>query len=288
MPRRLDATNAIDPTASLITNISLDHCDWLGEDIESIAAEKAGIMRSGVPTVFASTDVPSAILEHAERAAARLLLAGRDFQHRRDGDGLWAWTSDGRVLERLQPPGLRGEFQYGNVAAVLALLEAAGLDRALDVALINRVLPTLSLAGRMQAVRAGGANWLLDVAHNPAAAEALAAALGGAGRNDATLWAIIGVLDDKDVAGIVMPLDPLVDHWIAVTAASPRAIPAVELGRQIGNICNRPCRISESLQGAMDAARGQVAARDTILVTGSFYVVGPALHKLGLYSRPEP
>ena len=283
---RLDATNAIDPTASLITNVALDHCNWLGDDVESIAAEKAGIMRNAVTTVVGATEVPEALLEHAERSGARLLLAGRDFHCQRHDNGLWTWRSSGRVFENLQPPGLRGEFQYGNVAAVLTLLDAAGLDRALDVALINRVLPTLSLAGRMQRISAGDANWLLDVAHNPAAAAELGAALAAERRDAADTWAIIGALDDKDIAGIATPLNPVVDHWIAVTADCPRALPAAELGRQIGNACNRPCRIIDSLEDAMDYARGRAAAEDTLLVTGSFYVVGPALSALGLYSRP--
>lgn len=284
---RLDATNAIDPTASLITNVALDHCDWLGDDIETIAAEKAGIMRGGVTTVYGARDVPSAVLDHAKRSGAHLLLAGRDFDYERDSSGLWKWTSTDRALGDLPAPGLRGDFQYGNVAAVLALLEAAGLDRALDVALINRVLPTLSLAGRMQEFKAGGPRWLLDVAHNPAAAAQLGEVLADERRDESETWAIIGALDDKDVAGIVTPLDPYVDHWIAVTADSPRAVTAAELGRQIGNACNRPCRIIDSLAEAMDFAGNRAGDQDTLLVTGSFYVVGPALRALGLYSRRE-
>ena len=88
MGGRLDATNVIEPTASLITNVSLDHCGWLGEDIESIAYEKAGVMRHGVPTVFAASDVPDAIIDHARDCGARLLLAGRDFVHR---SRVWGW-----------------------------------------------------------------------------------------------------------------------------------------------------------------------------------------------------
>ena len=179
---RLDATNAIEPTASLITNVSLDHCDWLGDDVEAIGVEKAGVMRQGVPTVFAATEVPRSVTHHAHRCGAELLLAGRDFQYLRDNFsndnfGTWTWTGRDVSLENLRPPGLRGEFQFGNASAVLALLEAAGLTRVLDAALVNRVLPEVALAGRMQFVHAGGARWLLDVAHNPAAAEQLAESL---------------------------------------------------------------------------------------------------------------
>jgi len=283
---RLDATNAIAPTASLITNVSLDHCDWLGDDVEAIGAEKAGVMRQGVPTVFAATEIPQSVTRHADHCGAELLLAGRDFQHARDETGTWTWTGRSITLENLRPPGLRGKFQVDNASAVLALVEAAGLSRVLDTALVNKVLPDVTLAGRMQCVRAGGARWLLDVAHNPAAAEKLAESLA----NDAApapVCALIGLLDDKDVAGIVMPLNAHVDHWIAVTADSHRAVPAPELARRISDCCNRPCRVSESLAAGMRYAQQHAGTNGTVLVTGSFYTVGPALRELELYSPPR-
>ncbi len=283
MGGRLDATNVIEPTASLITNVSLDHCGWLGEDIESIAFEKAGVMRRDVPTVFAASDVPNAIVDHAQDCGARLLLAGRDFRHeRRSGDN-WSWSGAGRQFESLREPGLHGDFQLQNAAGVLALLISAGLGDGLTSELLNDVLPALALTGRLQTVTAGGANWLLDVAHNPAAAAGLAATLNDGGDT----WCIIGLLDDKDVEGIAAPLNDHVGHWIAVTAESHRALAAEECGRRIANCSDRPCMIGESLRDAMDYARRHAAPDDRILITGSFYLVGPALQILELYSRPE-
>ncbi|MDH4015674.1 MAG: Mur ligase family protein, partial [Chromatiales bacterium] len=118
MGGRLDATNVVEPTAALITTVSLDHCDWLGKDIETIAVEKAGVMRGGIPVVFGSADVPQAIIDRAESLGADLRLRGRDYS-----------------LDAVPQPGLRGEFQVGNAAAVLALLRAAGLKEAADEAL---------------------------------------------------------------------------------------------------------------------------------------------------------
>ena len=286
MGGRLDASNAIEPTASLITNVSLDHCDWLGEDIETIAFEKAGVMRKGVPTVFGSPDVPKSVLQHAKSIGAELLLAGRDFSYEHSGEGVWDWTGRAARRSSLGAPGLQGEFQVSNAAAVLALLEAAGLSNALDTALLNRVLPKLQLAGRMQTFRAAGTNWLLDVAHNPAAATVLAEVLAAREAVGKT-WAIVALLDDKDVEGIVAPLNRQVDHWIAVTASSPRAVEVSELARRIANYCDRPCRISDSLDDAMEYAQQSASENDRILLTGSFYLVGPALLKLALYSRPQ-
>jgi dihydrofolate synthase/folylpolyglutamate synthase len=267
MGGRLDATNAIDPTGVLISNVSLDHCDWLGKDIDTIAVEKAGVMRGGIPVVFGAEDVPQAIIERAAEIGAHLLLRDRDYS-----------------LDSVPQPGLRGGFQVGNAAAVIALLKAAGLEAAADDGLVAEVLPTVEVTGRGQSVELDGIEWLLDVAHNPAAAEALAATLAADGHSGATL-AIVGMLDDKDVEGCVQPLNEHVDQWIAVTANSHRAIPAQELARRIATACGRPCLVANSLGDAMESARRDASINDRILATGSFFLVGPVLERL--YSRPQ-
>lgn len=283
---RLDACNAIEPTASLITNVSLDHCDWLGDDVETIALEKAGVMRTGVPTVFGSRDVPRSLLDQAGTIGADLLRIGRDFDYEYGPDGEWNWTGREVTLSSLPHPGLRGDFQIGNAAAVLALIEAAGLNKALDAKRLRRVLSAVTLTGRLQAIHESGIEWLLDAAHNPAGAAVLAKTLATQNVPGHT-WAIAGILDDKDVEGIATLLNGAVDHWIAVTANSPRAVCADELARRIANACGRPCRIGESIDDAMDYARRNASEDDRILVTGSFYLVGPALRILELYSRPQ-
>ena len=270
MGGRLDATNVIDPTAALITNVALDHCAWLGTDVESIAAEKAGVMRPGIPVVFADAEVPQAIRDHAAAIGARLLLRDRDFS-----------------LAGVPQPGLAGEFQVGNAAAVIALLSAAGLEAAADRELAARVLPAVRLPGRGQRVMADGIEWLFDVAHNPAAARRLATILAAAERGGKTI-ALLAMLDDKDIEGVVAALDEHVDLWVATKADSPRALAAGELARRVANATDRPCLIAESLDAALGAVRGAATPADRILVTGSFYIVGPVLQAVGLYSRPQP
>jgi len=285
---RLDATNAISPTASLITNISLDHCDWLGGDVETIAVEKAGVMRCGIATVFGANDVPDTIKTQAETIAARLLLAGRDFEFQIGADHQWSWRGPSGELQGLQQPGLVGEFQTGNAAAVLALLDVAGFAAAIDAELVNRVLPNVSLTGRLQRLVSEGHEWLIDVAHNPAAAEALASTLGlmgPSGESSGTTFAIVGLLDDKDVAGIIGPLAEQVDTWIAMTAASDRAVAANELARQVSNITGKACLVATSPQDAVEFARRNASENDRILATGSFFTVGPILDQLATESR---
>ncbi len=277
MGGRLDAVNAVAADAGLITNVSLDHCDWLGDDIETIAREKAGIMRAGKPVVFAAHERPVSIEQVSSETGAELIAAGRDYDWLAGQSG-WSWQGRTLNLEALAPPPLKGEFQVGNAAGVLALLEAAGRTKLLDTRKVNRAFRGLSLAGRMQHID-GDRHWLLDVAHNAAAAEVLARQL-DQDRIDGSTVAIVGTLDDKDVEGIVRPLVPEVDHWIAVEVDSPRAIAVDELARRIANAANTGCLEAESIDAAVTRARELTGETDRVLVTGSFYLVGPALEAL--------
>jgi len=173
---------------------------------------------------------------------------------------------------------LPGEHQVGNAAAVLALIESAGLEDLLREELINKALGHVRLDGRMQELESG-AHWLLDVAHNPAAAAELANMLRAESHTARTV-AIIGMLDDKDVEGVVRPLADQVDHWIAVTADSPRAIDARELARQVANTTDAACQVADSLDAAIGIVQELANPADRVLVTGSFYLVGPVLERL--------
>ena len=276
MGGRLDAVNAIEPDASLITNVSLDHCAWLGNDTESIAREKAGIMRAGKPVVFGSTTVPDAIPRHAQATGARLLVAGRDFGYETSMDGTWRWHGRQRELTGLQRPSLCGRTQLQNASAVLALLEALGRDDLLDAAYVGRSLASIRLRGRFQVV---DERWILDVVHNAGAALVLADLLGERYREGRTIG-IVGMLGDKDIAGFITPLCAHVDAWIAVSIGGTRAGPAERLAREIANVCNRPCLVAADLDTAMRLADERALDCDRILVTGSFYIVGPALEWL--------
>jgi dihydrofolate synthase/folylpolyglutamate synthase len=272
MGGRLDAVNAVEPTASLITNIALDHCAWLGDSVEAIAAEKAGVMRPGKATVFAAADMPQTIADTARATGAVLLAATRDYHWSTQG-AEWSWQFAGLSLGGLQRPSLVGEFQVQNAAGVLTLLAAAGFEDLLETTVIDAALASIVLPGRAQTIED---RFLLDVAHNPAAARALATAVGGTGPGRATVT-ILGMLDDKDVAGFVAALDPLTDHWIAVTPGSSRALTAGELARQVANATDRPCWIADSMSHAIERACEISAEQGKILITGSFYTVGAAL-----------
>jgi dihydrofolate synthase / folylpolyglutamate synthase len=277
MGGRLDAVNAVEPDAGLITNVTLDHCDWLGHDVETIAIEKAGIMRRGKPFVFGSKEVPRSIGREAERIGAKLLLAGRDFDWSADGMG-WAWRGATMRLDALARPSLEGEHQLENAAAVLALLEAMGCVELLRPEVVDTAFSRLAMPGRMQRF-GSGPRWLVDVAHNPGAAVVLAQTLRAEPHAGRTI-VIFGMLDDKDVAGVLTSLRNLVDVWIAVTAESPRAIDADELARRVANQVGAACLVAGSIEEAIQQARRIAEPCDRIVVTGSFYVVGPVLEHL--------
>ncbi len=279
MGGRLDAVNAIEPDAGIITNVSLDHCAWLGDDIESIAAEKAGILRSGKPFIFGAAEAPDSILAAAADLGTDLCVLDTDFEYSPESDHTWGWSGRRTKLTNLRMPALAGNFQCQNAAAVLALVEALQLDVLLDRELINGAFDRLELAGRCQMIQSNR-RWLLDVAHNPDAASVLGCYLSGLGESGRTVT-IIGMLEDKDLPGIVSPLLGCVDAWLAVTADAKQALPARALAAEIANLSDKPCLVADSLPDAMRHAGDQTTSEDLILVTGSFYVVGPALEWLG-------
>ena len=270
---RLDAVNAVEPSACLITNVALDHCDWLGNTIPMIAREKAGIMRAGKPVVFAGTDVPEVIIDHAARLGADLRLARRDYNWARIDDRQWRFEGRRHTLDPLSPPALEGDYQLANAAGAIALLDATEIRLSRDD--VDRGLRKMALPGRMQ--RHG--NWLFDVAHNPAAAAALAGTL-GMRPVDGRCVAVIGMLEDKDVDGVLAELVPVVDDWVVVEAISPRALSVNDLAERIARLSDGSITEAGDIDEAVERAGD--ANGDITLVTGSFFVVGPVQQALGL------
>ncbi|HTN27554.1 MAG TPA: bifunctional tetrahydrofolate synthase/dihydrofolate synthase, partial [Burkholderiales bacterium] len=204
MGGRLDAVNVVDADVALVTSIDLDHCDWLGRDRETIGREKAGIFRAGRPAIFGARDMPASIREAAQTLGADLQQLGRDFDWVRNG-ARWTWRGRAGEQRDLPAPALHGEIQYDNAAAVLAALQILKSRLRVPRAAVERGLQTVALPGRFQIVRPttpGAIEWILDVAHNPAAAHTLAAQLAARETSGRTI-AVCGVLGDKDIEGIV-------------------------------------------------------------------------------------
>lgn len=286
---RLDAVNAYEPDISIVTGIALDHMDWLGADRESIGYEKAGIFRAGKPAFCADPNPPQSLLDHAEAIGADLRLIGRDFGFERaQGEGSenrlqWRWwcrSGEALIKRSLAYPGLRGPIQLYNAAVTLAALSALSEQLPVTMQAIRPGLIETELAGRFQVVP-GKPAIVLDVGHNPQAVKVLADNLGTMGFFDRT-YAVLGMLNDKDISAALLPLQGKIDCWHVATLSGIRGTSAetmaeiirrAELGGEI--VCHA------SPKAAMQAAKGLAAESDRILAFGSFYTVAGALDALG-------
>ncbi|MBM0107005.1 bifunctional tetrahydrofolate synthase/dihydrofolate synthase [Steroidobacter sp. S1-65] len=278
---RLDSVNAVDADVAIVTSIALDHCDWLGPDVESIGREKAGIFRAGKPAIFGSREMPASIAAVAQQLNTPLFRLGQDFDWRRDGER-WSWRGLSRSYENLPRPALHGDLQFDNASAVLCALEclAAGLPITREA--IEQGLANVTLPGRFQVLRRkqpAAVEWILDVAHNPAAAQALAGQLASRPVGGRTL-AVCGILGDKDIEGIASALRGKFDAWIVVGLQSPRAVPVDALSQRLSNLGATVVTTAAEVAAGCEAAQTMSQPGDRIVVFGSFLTVGPALEWL--------
>lgn len=273
---RLDTVNLVDADLAIIMPIGLDHQDYLGPDRETIGWEKAGILRAGQTLVCGEPDPPDSVLQRASELHCEVLLPGRDYHFGRDGGAL-VFSMQG-AQARLPLPQLAGGHQDGNLAAALAAvvrLQPDALQRPQELA---AGMQGVRLAGRLQAV-AADPRLLLDVGHNPLAAEVLARHL-EAGRHT-SVHAVLGMLVDKDAAGVAARLAPWVNHWYCAGLSGPRGQQGSALAARISP-CVDPARIEAfpAVPDALAAARRRAAAGDLVLVFGSFQTVSEALRVL--------
>jgi dihydrofolate synthase/folylpolyglutamate synthase len=275
---RLDATNAYQPACTIITGIDLDHMEFLGPDRESIGREKAGIFRTGVPAVCGDPQPPQSLTEHAAAIGAELRLLGRDFGYLRQEQQWLYWTGAVR-RGGLAFPALRGERQLSNAACALAALDA--LHDILPVAMkdIRRGLIEVELVGRFQ-VLPGRPTVVLDVAHNPQAARVLAANLGNMGFHRQT-WAVIGMLADKDIDGMIDAIGERVTHWLPCTLEGRRAASADFLAARLEARGMVVVGRFASPAAALICAQEKAGEDDRILAFGSFLTVAAALQAHG-------
>jgi len=272
---RLDAVNAFDTDCAVLVSVDLDHQDYLGDSIEKIGFEKAGIFRSGKPAIFSDTRVPESVIQHAAHIGAELQLADRDFGYQRL-DTHWQFWSRERKRHALPFPALRGVYQLANATGVLAALDAMRDKLPVAQQDVKRGLLEVELPGRLQ-VLPGRPAVVLDVAHNPHAARVLADNLGNMGFFQNT-YAVFSMLEDKDIKGVVEVLQRRVDEWFIAPIQHPRAAPVEHLRQTIAEVNpQQPVKAFSSISSAYSSAYGAVAQNDRILVFGSFYTVSDVL-----------
>ncbi len=277
---RLDATNVVHPVASGVTSIGLDHQEYLGDSLELVAAEKAGIFKRDVAAVIG--DAAPSVQDVLRRAAhvigsAPVLRAGEDWRVRDvavQADGT-RFTVDGLfAAPRTLRTSLVGRFQADNATTALAMLHAAGEPWTAALQAAEVVLPQIRLAGRFQRV----GRWIFDVAHNPAGARTIGQTL-ALMPVPRPLWALVTVLGDKDWAGILEALAPVVDGFVITDApTAPRSRrwdPAVAAVTAAAT--GRPVHLEADFERAMQFALQEAA---TVLATGSFHTVGDVMERL--------
>jgi dihydrofolate synthase/folylpolyglutamate synthase len=295
---RLDATNIVDPVAAAITSIDFDHEQYLGNTLRAIATEKAGVIRRGVPVVVGPVlpEAHDALAAACAAAGANLIDADRDVR-------LESKSSGGRMSVHLTTPvrdyglvplGLRGEHQVTNALVAVRLLEQLNVGQRphgstpskgivpVTADAIRTGLRDVRWPGRLQMVQVpGGRRVLLDAAHNPAGAWALATYL----RREFPdpLPMVFGAMRDKDVGLMLEALLPTASKIVMTEPANPRACPARELAALAGKLS--PTTEIEIRSNPREALERAWAESPLVCVAGSIFLVGDVLGSLGPSAR---
>jgi dihydrofolate synthase/folylpolyglutamate synthase len=277
---RLDAVNIIDADVALITTVALDHTDWLGDSREQIGLEKAGIMRPGRPVVIGDKQIPETVVAYAQEIGAELYLAGRDFSAIHNGV-LLQWQRRGGEVLTLPQSNSTGSGKVDNISAVVVVWSLLQSRLPLDKTELVTGLSNAVIQGRTQLIE-GAPSLLLDVAHN---AQSVALLREYLQRKNwpGKVYALFGLLKDKDAESIVQTLYTAISGWYLVDLPGIRGQQAerlAEVVRQSGT--DSPVHCFNEFSNAFEAARQDVDPQDLILIFGSFLLVGDALCYLNL------
>lgn len=251
---RFDATNVLRPAVSVVTGVDFDHCEYLGDTIEAIAGEKAGIFKPGVPAVIGRSGRDEAVPLLVEAAAA----AGADPVVVAEPDAVGELAL-----------GLRGAHQRANAACALRAVEQLEGPPAVS-ALAGRALAAARCPGRLERI-AGSPDVWIDGAHNPGAAAVLAQALVEVGAANCSL--VLGISSGKEVEAIVAHLAPVASKIWCTEASAERATPAGRLAETVRGACDRPVAVAATPEQALAEA---AAAGRPVVVAGSLFLVGDA------------
>ena len=284
---RLDAVNAIDADCAIVSSVAMDHTSYLGDTREAIGFEKAGIFRAGRPAICGDPHPPQSLVEYALAIGAELWVLGHDFGFLNDNRQQWSYWCGGTSARRsdtlmkrggLAYPALRGTNQLFNAASVMTALDTLRARIPVSMQAIRQGMMQVELPGRFQ-VLPGRPQVILDVAHNPQAAEVLAENIGELGFAPET-WAVFGMLADKDVEDVVTRMKARVDHWLPCTLPGPRGLDAGTLIGRLRAAGVEPGKITEGFATPVDAfmqAQERAAVDDRIVTFGSFLTVADVL-----------
>ncbi len=263
-----DAVNIVNADVAVITNVALDHCQWLGNDRDSIGKIKAGIMRPGKTAILGEYNPPESLLQFAKAQKVNLKQLGQDFDYTVNGD-TWTWQGGKQTLSSLPLPNLI----LTNVAA--AIMVVTTLMPRLPInylaATLKKLLPRLNLPGRLQILEKPCMQ-IFDVAHNAAAAKKLAEKLGSVQVKGST-HAVFSMFTDKDIDNTIKPLTNLIDVWHIAELLYSRAAHLMQLQQVLRNNQISRVLVYKNINAAYQATLNQVDANDAVIVFGSFQVL---------------
>lgn len=276
---RLDAVNVFSPVCSIVTSVDLDHMDFLGNDRECIGREKAGVFRPGVPAICGDDHPPLSLSSYANDIGADLRLIGHEFSFKRQASG-WQYQSPDH--EYVLPwPALAGEFQLNNAACVINAVDALLVKLPVALEHMQQGLQRVALSGRFQICR-HQPQVVLDVAHNPHAAGALASNLAQYPVTGRTL-AVFSMLGDKDIAGVVQAVAPHIDAWHIARVTHGRGAGVEQLHEYVKNQATDASVVMHAdVRAAYQQACNEAGENDRIIVFGSFFTVADIMRELDM------
>lgn len=272
---RLDAVNVFDADVALVTQIGIDHVEWLGETRDLIAREKAGIFRPHQPAVCSDPEPPESLLNYAATLETPLYCLNQHFSYQKLNENQWDWHSDLAHYQQLPVPKLIGEYQLQNAAGALMVVSLLQARLPVSEAAISQSLQSVQLPGRFQIIP-GTVSRIFDVAHNPLGIAAFKTNLQhypGSGKTHA----VVGILKDKAVAAMLAEIAPLIDRWYVAPLDTPRSASGAELVGHLQELNQATITCCDTIATAYRQALRDAQPHDRVVVFGSFYTVAAAL-----------
>ena len=282
---RLDVVNIIDPDMAVITNIGIYHVDWLGDNVEAIGAEKAGILRDDIILIYGADQMPDSVQQRITAHHATCYQAGQDFSYRVDDSEIWQYSNAAVTLQLPRPA-----LSLINTANALSAVLASPLK--VDITAIKHALTTVKLAGRFDYRKLAHRHWLFDVAHNEQGVNFLLTQLIPLWQRHSeklqnktgTIKMLFSMLGDKDIELAVQRLsaaDLPISEWFIAEIDHPRAATVEQLQSAL-SVYVDPAHIQTlpNLQQATHAVIDNSQAADLIVVCGSFHTIGETLAAL--------
>ncbi|HFE38335.1 MAG TPA: bifunctional tetrahydrofolate synthase/dihydrofolate synthase [Gammaproteobacteria bacterium] len=278
---RLDAVNLVDADLALLTNIDLDHTDWLGDTREKIAMEKIAVSRSGKPLVVVDEDLPETAYAYCRQNNIQLLQFGEHFTYQQR-NGVWQWMAGDVRYHGLPKPALSGQHQYKNAAGALMVTTLFAKELPLSMSHLRLGLSSAILPGRFQVVPMGENLQIFDVAHNPHGVRAFLENLQKLPKTARHLL-VFGVLKDKALDDLISLLMPHVDQWYVTSIDAERGLTSEQLQQAIvrHGVPIRQIKCFHQPVLAYESARSALQSHDKLLALGSFYVVSELLNTMG-------